>query len=52
MGNAPEAVAMELQKGYAERYDWIVKEFTDLAFTFMTSFLYFIKWFLGRYTDS
>ena len=28
MGNAPQAVAMELQKEYAERYDWIVKEFT------------------------
>ena len=41
MGNAPQAVAMELQKDYAERYDWIVKEFTDLSFTFMTSFLYY-----------
>ena len=41
MGNAPQAVAMELQKEYAERYDWILKEFTDLAFTFMTSFLYY-----------
>ena len=41
MGNAPQAVAMELQKDYAERYDWIVKEFTDLAFTFVTSFLYY-----------
>ena len=40
MGNAPQAVAMELQKEYAERYDWILKELTDLAFTFMTSFLY------------
>ncbi len=41
MGNALQAVAMELQKEYAERYDWIVKEFTDLAFTFVTSFLYY-----------
>ena len=41
MENAPQAVAMELQKDYAERYDWIVKEFTDLAFTFVTSFLYY-----------
>lgn len=32
MGNAPQAVAMELQKKYAERYDWIVKEFTDFSF--------------------
>ena len=41
MGNAPQTVAMELQKDYAERYDWIVKEFTDLAFTFVASFLYY-----------
>ena len=40
MGNAPQAVAMGLQKEYAERYDWLVKEFTGWAFTFMTSFLY------------
>ena len=44
MGNAPQAVAMELQKEYAERYDWLVKEFTDLAFTFMTSFLYYMDY--------
>ena len=44
MGNAPQAVAMELQKEYAEMYDWILKEFTDLAFTFMTSFLYYLDY--------
>ena len=27
-----------------KRYDWIVKEFTDLAFTFMTSFLYYLDY--------
>ena len=42
MGNAPQAVTMGFQKEYAERYDWILKEFTDLAFTFMTSFLYYL----------
>ena len=41
MGNAPQAVTMGFQKEYAERYDWLIKEFTDLAFTFMTSFLYY-----------
>ena len=41
MGNAPQAVSMELQKEYAERYDWVVKEFIDLAFTFVASFLYY-----------
>ena len=44
MGNAPQAVTMGFQKEYAERYDWIVKEFTDLAFTFMTSFLYYLDY--------
>ena len=41
MGNAPQAVSMELQKEYAERYDWVVKEFIDLAFTFVASFIYY-----------
>lgn len=44
MRNAPHAVTMELQKEYAERYDWLVKEFTDWAFTFMTSFLYYMDY--------
>ena len=44
MGNVPQAVAMEHQREYAERYDWIVKEFTDLAFTFVTSFLYYLDY--------
>ena len=44
MGNAPQSVAMELRKEYAEKYDWLVKEFTDLAFTFMTSFLYYLDY--------
>ncbi len=44
MGNAPQAVAMSLQKEYAERYDWLIKEFTDWAFTFMTSFLYYMDY--------
>ena len=44
MGNAPQAVTMGFQKEYAERYDWIVKEFADLAFTFMTSFLYYLDY--------
>lgn len=44
MGNAPQAVTMGFQKEYAERYDWIMKEFTDLAFTFMTSYLYYLDY--------
>ena len=44
MGNVPQAVAMEHQREYVERYDRIVKEFTDLAFTFVTSFLYYLDY--------
>lgn len=29
---------------YAKRYDWLIKEFTDWAFTFMTSFLYYMDY--------
>ena len=41
-GKNPQAVTMSFQKEYAERYDWLVKEFSDWAFTFTTSFLYTI----------
>jgi hypothetical protein len=41
MRNSPQAVTMSFQKGYAEKYDWMIKEFTDWAFTFTTSFLYY-----------
>ena len=39
--NKPQAVNMSFQKEYAERYDWLVDEFKDWAFTFVTSFLYY-----------
>ncbi|WP_230398141.1 hypothetical protein [Novisyntrophococcus fermenticellae] len=39
--NKPQAVTMSFQKEYAERYDWLVEEFKDWAFTFVTSFLYY-----------
>ena len=32
MGNALQAVVMVLRKEYVEKYDWLVKEFTDRAF--------------------
>ena len=35
---------MSFQKEYAERYDWLVKEFSDWAFTFTTSFLYYLDY--------
>lgn len=39
--NNPQAVTMSFQKEYAERYDWLVTAFTDWAFTFFSSFLYY-----------
>jgi len=35
------AMAMSLQRDYAERYDWLVTQFRDWAFTFVSSFLYY-----------
>ena len=43
-GKNPQAVTMSFQKEYAERYDWLVKEFFDWAFTFTTSFLYYLDY--------
>ena len=39
-GKNSQAVTMSFQKEYAERYDWLVKEFSDWAFTFTTSFIF------------
>jgi hypothetical protein len=38
---SPTAVNMGFQRSYAERYDWICKQFKDLAFSFLTPFLYY-----------
>ena len=35
------AMAMSLQRDYAERYDWLATQFRDWAFTFVSSFLYY-----------
>ena len=43
-GKNPQAVTISFQKEYAERYDWLVKEFSDWAFTFTTSFLYYMDY--------
>ena len=37
----PQAMSMSLQREYAERYDWLVTQFKDMAFTFCSSFLYY-----------
>ena len=40
-GNAPLALNMSFQREYAESYDWLATQFKDLAFTFVSSFLYY-----------
>jgi hypothetical protein len=41
MNNLPQAVTMSFQREYAEPYEWLVRNFTDWAFTFISSFLYY-----------
>ena len=41
MQDAPQAVSMSFQREYAERYDWLARQFKDLAFSFYSSFLYY-----------
>lgn len=41
MSDKPMAVNMSFQQEYAERYDWIKRQFTDLAFTYFTAMLYY-----------
>jgi len=40
-GNGPLALNMSFQREYAERYDWLTTQFKDLAFNFVSSFLYY-----------
>ena len=41
MSDRPMAVNMGFQREYAERYEWIRQQFVDLAFTHLTSLLYY-----------
>lgn len=41
MSDKPLAVNMSFQREYAERYDWMKQQFTDWAFTHVTSMLYY-----------
>ena len=41
MSDRPMAVNMSFQREYAERFEWIKQQFTDLAFTYLTSVLYY-----------
>lgn len=37
----PEAMQFSFQRQYGERYDWLVTQFKDWAFTFCSSYLYY-----------
>lgn len=39
--NDPMALNMSFQREYAESYDWLLTQFKDWAFTFVSSFLYY-----------
>lgn len=41
MSDKPMAVNMSFQREYAERYEWIRQQFSDLAFTYYTAMLYY-----------
>lgn len=41
MRDEPMAVNMSFQREYAERYDWIKQQFVDIAFTYLTSVIYY-----------
>jgi len=40
-GDVPTAMNMSLQWEYAERYDWLLTQFKDWAFTFANSMIYY-----------
>ena len=39
--NEPQAMSMSFQREYAENYDWLLTQFKDWAFTFVSSYLYY-----------
>lgn len=41
MSDKPMAVNMSFQREYAERYEWIMQQFIDLSFTYLTSVIYY-----------
>ena len=41
MTDKPMAVNMSFQREYAERYDWMKQQFTDWAFNYTTSMIYY-----------
>ncbi len=41
MGNLPMAMNMSFQRDYAERYDWLIRQFKDFAFSLCASIFYY-----------
>ena len=41
MSDRPAAEVISFHRLYAERYDWLKKQFTDWVFIFSTVFLYY-----------
>lgn len=41
MRDKPMAVNMSFQREYGERYEWMQQQFEDIAFTYLTSMLYY-----------
>lgn len=41
MSDKPMAVNMSFQREYAEKYEWMRQQFEDIAFTYLTSMLYY-----------
>ena len=41
MSDKPMAVNMSFQREYAERYEWMKQQFIDIAFTYLTSVLFY-----------
>ena len=40
-GNQPMAMNMSFGREYSERYDWLLTQFKDWSFTFVSSYLYY-----------
>ena len=41
MSDKPMAVNMSFQREYAERYEWIKQQFEDIAFSYLTSVIFY-----------
>ena len=42
VGNIPQGQIMSYMNTYGERFDWLLAQFQDWGFTYMTSFIYYL----------